>query len=77
MVEIVIIATVLELLFNYQQYTEDMRMILLGLGVSFLAIYAFKYEMFVKAVTDSEKRMVIPKRTPKPKVVKKTRAKNE
>lgn len=55
MVEIAIIASVLELLFNSDKYTTDMRMILLGLGVSFLAIYAFRYDVFVRAKADSQR----------------------
>lgn len=58
MVEIAIIACVLELLFNYGKYSEDMRLVLLGLGVSFLTIYAFKYETFVKAMKESRKEMI-------------------
>lgn len=57
MVEIGIIACVLELLFNFNYYTEDMRMVLAATAVSFLAIYAFKYETFVKAMKDSQKEM--------------------
>ncbi len=58
MVEIAIIACVLELLFNFTYYTEDMRLVLAGTAVSFLAIYAFKYETFVKAMKDSQKEMI-------------------
>lgn len=57
MVEIGIIACVLELLFNFNYYTEDMRMVLAGTAVAFLAIYAFRYETFVKAMKDSQKEM--------------------
>jgi len=49
MVEITIIACVLELLFNFQHYTSDMRLVLLGLGVTFLGIYAFRYDILVKS----------------------------
>ena len=56
MVEIAIIACVLELLFNYAEYTEDMRMILLGLSLGFLAIYAFKYETLVQALKDTQQK---------------------
>ncbi len=49
MVEITIIACVLELLFNFQHYTADMRLVLLGLGVTFLGIYAFRYDVLVKS----------------------------
>lgn len=55
MVEIGFIACVLELLFNFEHYTEDMRMLLAGMAVAFLAIYAFRYESFVKAMKDSQK----------------------
>jgi len=58
MVEITIIACVLELLFNYQKYTADMRWILFLLGFSFLAIYAFKYDTFVQAKKTSRKEML-------------------
>ena len=57
MVEIGIIACILELLFNFQGYTEDMRMILAAMAVAFLGIYAFKYDSFVKATKDSQKEM--------------------
>lgn len=57
MVEIGIIACILELLFNSQSYTEDMRMLLAVIAVAFLGIYAFKYESFVKAMKDSQKEM--------------------
>lgn len=54
MVEIGIVACTLELLFNAQHYSEDMRIVLAGLAVAFLAIYAFRYETFVKAMKDSQ-----------------------
>ena len=57
MVEIGIIACILELLFNFQHYTPDMRMVLAAMAVAFLGIYAFKYESFVKAMKDSQKEM--------------------
>ncbi len=57
MVEIGIIACVLELLFNSQTYTEHMQMVLAAVAVLFLAIYAFKYENIVKAMKDSRKEM--------------------
>lgn len=53
-VEIAIIACVLELLFNSGQYSEDMRLVLLGLGVAFLAIYAFRYDVLKKAMQDTQ-----------------------
>ena len=57
MVEIGIIACILELLFNFNYYSEDMRMILAGTAVAFLAVYAFRYETFLKAKKDSQKEM--------------------
>ena len=57
MVEIAIIACVLELLFNFNYYTEDMRVVLAATAISFLTVYAFKYETFVKAMKDSQKDM--------------------
>ena len=55
--EIAIIGSVLELLFNYSQYSEDMRLILLGLAVSFLGLYVFRYDTLTKALKDTEKRV--------------------
>lgn len=55
MVEIGIIACVLELLFNSQQYTEDMRMVLAFISVFFLAVYAFRYDTLSKASKDAQK----------------------
>ena len=54
-VEIGIIGSVLELLFNYAEYSEDMRLILLGMAVSFLGLYVFRYDTLTKAVKDTEK----------------------
>lgn len=54
MVEIGIVACILELLFNSAQYTPQMQMLLAGISVSFLAIYAFKYDSFVKAMNDAK-----------------------
>lgn len=56
-VEIAIIGCVLELLFNYTHYTEDMRLVLLGLAVGFLGLYVFKYDSLNKAQDDAEKRV--------------------
>ena len=58
MVEIGIISCVLELLFNYHQYSQDMRWIFLILGITFLTIYALKYETFVKAKKTSRLEMI-------------------
>lgn len=44
-VEIAVIASVLELLFNFQQYTPDMRIVLAALGITFLGLYAFRYDV--------------------------------
>lgn len=54
MVEIAIIACVLELLFNFQTYTMDMRYVLLGLSVSFLGLYVFGYKSLKQASKDSQ-----------------------
>lgn len=51
--EIGIIASVLELLFNYQNYSQDMRYIFLGVAVSFAAIYAFRHDTLVRAMKES------------------------
>ncbi len=53
MMEIGIIASILELLFNYQHYTTDMRFIFLGIAVSFSAIYTLKHDVLVKAMKES------------------------
>jgi len=58
MVEITIIACVLELLFNFQHYTEDMRLVLLGLGVTFLGIYAFRYDVLVKSSISTQQHSI-------------------
>lgn len=57
MMEITIIACVLELLFNYDKYTELMHVVLAIVAIFFVAIYAFRYEVFVKAMKDSQKEM--------------------
>jgi uncharacterized membrane protein (DUF373 family) len=53
MMEIGIIASVLELLFNYQSYSIEMRYIFLGIAVSFAAIYAFRHDTLVSAMRES------------------------
>jgi len=53
MMEIGIIASVLELLFNYQSYSVDMRYIFLGIAVSFSTIYAFRHDVLVAAMKES------------------------
>ena len=55
--EIAIIGSVLELLFNYGDYSEDMRLVLLGLAVSFVGFYVFRYDTLNKALKDTEKRV--------------------
>lgn len=55
MVEIGIIACILELLFNSKDYTEHMQVVLAGMAVTFLAIYAFRYEALSKATKDAQK----------------------
>ncbi len=55
MLEIGIIACILELLFNSVTYTEHMQMVLAGLALGLVAVYAFKYETFVKSKKDSQK----------------------
>lgn len=53
MMEIGIIASVLELLFNYQNYSQDMLYIFLGIAVSFATIYAFRHDTLVRAMRES------------------------
>jgi hypothetical protein len=53
MMEIGIIASVLELMFNYQNYSTDMRYIFLGIAVSFATIYAFRHDVLVAAMKES------------------------
>lgn len=55
MMEIGIIASVLELLFNYQSYTIEMRYVFLGVAVSFAAIYAFRHDTLVSAMRESRR----------------------
>ncbi len=57
MVEIGIIAGILELLFNSSEYTSYMQLLLAAMTVSFLAIYVFRYDSLVKAMEDSKKDM--------------------
>lgn len=54
MVEIAIIACVLELLFNYASYSIEMRYILLGLSSTFLGLYVFGYKSLKQASKDSQ-----------------------
>lgn len=55
-VEIAIIACVLELLFNHEDYTSSMQLVLLGLSIAFLGFYVFRYETLNKALKDTEKQ---------------------
>lgn len=55
MVEIGIITVVLELLFNSQQYSESMRMVMASMAVAFLVVYAFRYDTLLKATKDAQK----------------------
>ncbi len=55
MMEIGIIASVLELMFNYQSYSPDMRYIFLGIAVSFATIYAFRHDTLVNAMRESRR----------------------
>lgn len=81
MVEIAIIACVLELLFNSASYSIEMRYILLGLGVAFLASYVFGYKALRQSSCDAqspnnctpEPAKISETTTPKKVVAKKTR----
>lgn len=55
MVEIAIVASVLELLFNFAAYTEEMRYVLLGLAVTFLGFYVFGYKSLQQSSKDAQK----------------------
>lgn len=57
MVEIGIIACVLELLFNNVQYTEHMQIVLAAVAVLFLGLYVFGYDNLVKSREDSKASM--------------------
>ena len=82
-IEIGIIACVLELLFNNSSYSMPMQIILAALSVSFVAVYAFRYEALAKASKDAQKETpvlpVIRRRVRRParktvrKVAKRTR----
>lgn len=58
MVEIGIIAAILELLFNFNYYSEDMRIVLAATAVAFLGIYAFRYDALATAMKESRKEML-------------------
>ncbi len=55
MVEIGIITVVLELLFNSQQYSESMRVVMASMAVAFLVVYAFRYDTLLKATKNAQK----------------------
>jgi len=55
MVEITIIACVLELLFNSSVYSIEMRYILAGLAVTFAGFYVFGYKSLKQASKDAQK----------------------
>lgn len=57
MIEIGIIACILELLFNSTAYTPHMQIILAALAGTFVAVYAFRYDSLFKAMKDSQKEM--------------------
>lgn len=54
-IELVIVVTVLELLFNSQAYPEQMQLVLAGAGVIFSAIYAFGYKNLALAAKGIDK----------------------
>lgn len=55
MVEIAIIASVLELLFNFGSYSIEMRYILVSLAIAFLGFYIFGYKNLKTASSDAQK----------------------
>lgn len=55
MVEITIIASVLELLFNFRNYDMDMLYVFAALAISFLGLYVFGYKTLKVSTTDSQK----------------------
>tara|TARA_B100000745_G_scaffold55794_4_gene33040 strand:+ start:178 stop:660 length:483 start_codon:yes stop_codon:yes gene_type:complete len=57
MVEMGIIASILELLFNYQSYSNTMLYVLLGIAVSFTAIYTLRHDTLVSAMKESRREM--------------------
>lgn len=79
MVEIGIIASVLELLFNSTNYSEHMQMVLAALAVSFLGFYVFRYDNLLKAMQESQAAMceamnkkIVAEPAPETTVAKKT-----
>lgn len=56
MVEVAIVASVLELLFNYKSYSIEMRYILLALAITFLGFYVFGYKSLQQSTKDAEKK---------------------
>lgn len=55
MVEITIIASVLELLFNFRNYEMQMLYVLGGLAISFLGFYVLGYKQLKTSSTDAQK----------------------
>lgn len=55
MVEIAIIASVLELLFNYRNYSLDMLYVFAALAITFLGMYVFGYKNLKTASADAQK----------------------
>jgi len=55
MIEIAIIACVLELLFNFTSYSIEMRYILAGLAVAFAGFYVFGYKSLKQSSKDAQK----------------------
>lgn len=62
MVEIAIVASILELLFNYRVYSIEMRYILLGLAIAFLGFYVFGYKSLKQASKDAQCSLTDPKK---------------
>ena len=55
MVEISIIASVLELLFNYRNYEMEMLYVFATLAITFLGFYVFGYKSLRAASSDAQK----------------------
>jgi len=53
MIEIGIIACILELLFNSEKYTETMQWVLALMAVAFLVMYSFRYDTLTQATKDA------------------------
>lgn len=57
MVEIGIIACILELLFNSSEYTEHMQTLFAVIAVTFLGFYSFRYENLLQSMKDAQQNM--------------------